>query len=79
MFYVYFLHSEIQINKSYIGFTKNLKQRLDDHNSGKSIFTSKYKPWKLIAFFSFNEEIKARRFERYLKSNAGKIFLKRYC
>lgn len=79
MFYVYFLKSINFPDRTYAGFTKDLKQRFNDHNEGKSIFTSKYKPWKLIAYFSFDEEIKARKFEKHLKTNAGRIFLKRYC
>jgi len=79
MFYAYFLISEIDNTCTYVGFTKDVADRLEDHNKGKSIFTSKYKPWKLIAYFSFDEELKARRFEKYLKTNAGRIFLKRHC
>jgi putative endonuclease len=78
MYYVYYLQSELFPHKTYIGFTTNLKQRLSDHNHGKSIYTKKCKPWKIIGFLCFDEEIKARRFERHLKSNAGRIFLKRY-
>ena len=78
MFYVYYLKSQLFADKTYIGFTHNLKQRLLDHNSGKSVYTKDFKPWKLIGFLGFDQEIKAIRFEKYLKSNAGRIFLKRY-
>ena len=79
MFYAYFLISEVYPDYTYVGFTKDVAQRLEEHNKGKSIFTSKYKPWQLVAYFGFDEELKARRFEKYLKTNAGRIFLKRYC
>ena len=78
MFYVYYLRSKEFPEKTYIGFTSNLKQRLADHNAGKSVYTKDFKPWSLIGFLGFDQEIKALRFERYLKSNAGRIFLKRY-
>lgn len=78
MFYVYYLKSELLSHKTYIGYTKDLKQRILDHNSGKSIYTKDFKPWKLIGFLGFDEEIKALRFERHLKTNAGRVFLKRY-
>ena len=78
MFYVYSLQSINFSDHKYIGFSKNIEQRLQEHNSGKSIFTSKYKPWKLIGYFAFDEEIKARCFEKYLKTNAGRIFLKKH-
>ena len=78
MFYVYYLKSNSFPNKTYIGYTSNLKQRLEDHNTGKSIFTKDFKPWTLIGFLGFDEELKALRFERHLKSNAGRVFLRRY-
>jgi putative endonuclease len=78
MFYVYYLRSKDFTDKTYIGFTHNLKQRLSDHNTGKSVYTKEYRPWALIGFLGFDQEIKALRFERYLKSNAGRIFLRRY-
>ena len=78
MFYVYYLKSESFPKKTYIGFTRNLKQRLLDHNGGKSIYTKDFKPWKLIGFLGFDEQSKAFRFEQHLKTNAGRIFLRRY-
>jgi putative endonuclease len=78
MFYVYFLQSLSHSNKSYIGFTQDLKQRFAEHNDGKSMYTAQFAPWSMIGFFGFNQEIKGRRFEMYLKTNSGRIFLKRY-
>lgn len=78
MFYVYYLQSESFPEKTYIGYTTNLKQRFCDHNEGKSIYTRDFKPWKMIGFLGFDSEDKALRFERYLKSNASRIFLRRY-
>lgn len=78
MFYVYYLRSKSFPDKTYIGFTTNLKQRFLDHNAGKSVYTKDFKPWILVGFLGFDEELKAKRFEYYLKSNAGRIFLRRY-
>lgn len=78
MFYTYYLRSIPHPDKTYIGFTNNLKNRFAAHNVGRSVYTKDYLPWRLEAFFSFDTEAKARRFEVYLKTNAGKIFLKRY-
>lgn len=78
MFYVYYLRSKDFSDKTYIGFTQNLKQRLSYHNAGKSVYTKECRPWVLIGFLGFDQETKALRFERYLKSNAGRIFLRRY-
>lgn len=78
MYYVYYLRSQQFPDKTYIDFTSNLKQRLEAHDSGKSVYTKDFKPWKLIGFLGFDQEIKAIRFEKYLKSNAGRIFLEIY-
>ncbi len=78
MYYVYYIRSQTSPDQTYIGFTSNLKQRLLDHNSGKSVYTKQYKPWTLVGFLGFDTELKALRFERYLKSNAGRIFIRRY-
>jgi predicted GIY-YIG superfamily endonuclease len=78
MFYVYYLKSKIFPQKTYIGYTSNLKQRVVDHNAGKSVYTRDFKPWKLIGFLGFDQEFKAIQFEQYLKTNAGRIFIRRY-
>ena len=78
MFYVYFLRSINNPYKTYVGYSLNVEERLQAHNAGRSIYTKDARPWNLEAFFGFNTEIKARQFEIYLKTNAGKIFLKRY-
>ncbi len=78
MFYVYYLRSQLFPDKTYIGFSSNLKQRLLDHNADKSIYTKQFRPWILAGFLGFDHESKALKFEKYLKSSAGRIFLKRY-
>ena len=78
MYYVYYLRSQRFPDKTYIGFTHNLKQRLLDHNAGKSVYTKQLKPWVLVGFLGFDQETKALKFERYLKSSAGRIFIHRY-
>lgn len=72
MFYVYIL----KLNNSgfYIGFTTNLKQRIEEHNSGKSPYTKKYKPVQLIQYSAFESKEKALKFEKYLKSGSGIAF-----
>ncbi len=77
MFYVYLIQSETDKNQSYIGFTTDLKQRMSEHNSGKSKHTSKYKPWKLTSYHAFEDKRKAQEFEYYLKSGSGRAFAKK--
>ena len=42
------------------------------------MLTKDLKPWTLVGFLGFDQEIKALRFERHLKTNAGRVFLRRY-
>lgn len=77
MYYVYILKSE-KSNQIYTGFTTDLDKRLKDHNSGKSIHSNKFSPWKLIHYSTFDSEKRAREFERYLKTGSGIAFARRH-
>jgi predicted GIY-YIG superfamily endonuclease len=59
------------------GATADLKQRIADHNAGKSTHTAKFKPWKLIWYCAFPDKYKALAFEKYLKSHSGRAFAKK--
>jgi putative endonuclease len=63
--------------QTYCGATENLKQRLQDHNAGKSKHTSKYLPWDLEFYCAFAEKSRAYEFEAYLKSHSGRAFLRK--
>ena len=77
MYYVYLIQSIKHKTKTYVGYTINLKQRLETHNSGGSIHTRSFKPWELILFLGFKDKLKATAFEKYLKSHAGRAFAKK--
>jgi predicted GIY-YIG superfamily endonuclease len=77
MFYVYLITSINFPDKKYIGHTDNLQERLNTHNSGGSVYTRAYRPWVLVACLAFQQEEKARKFEKYLKSGAGRAFAKK--
>jgi putative endonuclease len=77
MFYVYLIKSINFSNQKYIGCTDNLKERLQTHNSGGSIYTKPYRPWVMVTYLAFQEEKTAREFEQYLKSGAGRAFAKK--
>jgi len=74
MYYVYIIQSVEFSKRFYTGFTENINNRLDDHNHGKSPYTSKFKPWKLLYFCAFNDKKRALDFEKYLKSSSGIAF-----
>ncbi len=74
MFYVYMIRSIPYPDQTCVGFSEDLKTRLQAHNYGQSPHTSKYKPWDLITYLSFNDKARALSFEKYLKSHSGKAF-----
>jgi len=78
MFYAYLLQSIADPNQYYRGHTAGLKNRLADHNAGKSPHTAKYAPWKLRCYFAFETLELAQHFERYLKTGSGHAFAKRH-
>lgn len=78
MFYTYILSSTKQKGAIYIGSTKDLKKRLDEHNKlvGPD-HSRKYAPWIIETYLAFSDLSEAKRFERYLKSSSGKAFLRK--
>jgi putative endonuclease len=77
MWYVYIIRSRDFPAQEYVGATRDLKVRVDDHNSGKSPHTSKFVPWELIWYSAFPDKYKALAFEKYLKSHSGRAFSKK--
>ena len=55
--------------KTYVGWTKNLKERLRKHNSGKGAKSTKGRKWKIIYHEICNSKEKALRREYYLKKD----------
>ena len=74
MKYVYLLQSIPPPDPTYVGLTANVEARLASHNAGQSPHTSKYRPWKIVTYHAFAEELKAAAFEKYLKSCSGRAF-----
>jgi len=66
MFYVYILKSE-KDGKLYIGYTNDLKRRLEEHNSGKNISTKFRRPFELIYYEVYKSEGDAKHREYMLK------------
>jgi predicted GIY-YIG superfamily endonuclease len=77
MHYVYLIRSVEFPSQTYVGFTADLKQRMDAHNSGGSKHTAKYRPWDLVSYHAFTDESRARAFEYYLKTGSGQAFAKK--
>ena len=56
-YFVYILESEID-GRLYKGQTRDIDKRIKEHNSGKTKSTKGYKPWKLVYFETFKQEMK---------------------
>lgn len=89
MYYVYLLRSIKNPSKTYTGYTTDLRQRLDAHNSGSSdhtkddrpwnsVYTKDYRPWELVMYLAFQDQETAKQFECYLKSATGRAFISKH-
>ena len=56
-------------NKTYVGYTKNIKDRLIKHNSNKGAKSTKGHKWILIYKKRFKTKSEAMSFEYKLKKN----------
>lgn len=74
-FCVYVLFSQ-KDNLLYIGYTSNLTNRIETHNSGGVISTASRRPLQLIFCEHYLFEEDARRRELYFKTTMGKKALK---
>jgi putative endonuclease len=75
MFYVYVLKSQMDGNL-YIGYTTNLKNRLQKHQNGEVLSTSPRRPFELIFYEGYKNMEDAKRREGYLKTSKGKSSLR---
>lgn len=75
MYYVYIL--KCSDNKTYVGCTDNLEDRLKRHQLGWVPATKGRLPIELVTYLVFQDKYKAFNFEKYLKSGSGRAFLKK--
>lgn len=82
MFYYVYILKSTKDKSLYIGYTSDLKKRLDEHNLGKNLATKPFIPYKLIFYEAFLNRVDAKNREEYLKSGYGRItinkLLKKY-
>ena len=74
MYYVYVIKS-LKRNCFYIGFTKNIGDRLKYHNKGLNRSTKPYKPFGLIFIEIVESREKTRDLEKFLKVRYNKEVL----
>ena len=69
-YYVYLiLATNVGINKSYVGYTNNLKSRIEKHNNSKGAKSTKGYNWKLIYNKKFKSKNMAMSYEYKLKND----------
>ena len=75
VFYVYVLRSESSA-RTYVGQSKDIDNRVAEHNSNKNKATKNKGPWKLVHSEEFGTRSEAVMRERYFKTVAGRIELR---
>lgn len=70
MHYVYVLKSLANASL-YVGSTNNLRKRFQEHNLGKGVYTSQYRPWELMYYEAYITENLARLRETRLKQHGN--------
>lgn len=73
--YVYVLYCK-QDKELYIGYTQDLKRRIQEHNAKRNFSTKSRTPFILIYTEACLNEEDAKRRENYLKTTQGRRFLK---
>ena len=73
MFYVYVL--EDLNEKLYVGYSADLKRRVEEHNQGQNKAT-RNRSWRCIYYEACLDHVDARRREKYFKTTSGRRALK---
>ena len=71
---VYILFSK-KLNKYYVGSSSDIDRRITEHNSGKSKFTSRGMPWRLMYTEVFLTLIEAKKRELQIKKRKSRIYI----
>lgn len=74
MYYVYVLAS-LKTKWLYVGYTSDLRKRFRQHNAGKSNYTRKYLPWRLVYYEAYASKLDAMEREKSLKRHAKGLSL----
>jgi putative endonuclease len=74
--FTYILNS-ISHQNTYVGITEDIDRRLKEHNSGKTKSTKAFAPYSILHYECFDSRFDARKREKFLKSDAGREWIKR--
>lgn len=73
-FYTYILQSENDLEQ-YVGYTTDLRKRLEEHRMGRVFSTKGRLPLALVYYEACTESADAKQREKYLKITASRRFL----
>lgn len=69
MYYTYVLKSKVD-GFTYIGYTEDLKERIKEHNSGKTKSIKHRIPFEIVYYEAYRSKTDARKREIELKNNS---------
>ena len=76
VYWVYILQS-LKDESFYIGYTRNIKARVKEHNEGFTRYTKHKRPWKLVYQEEFDSKTEAIKREFFLKKQKNREFYKK--
>jgi predicted GIY-YIG superfamily endonuclease len=76
--FVFVLQSRHDPTRQFVEATTHVAARLATHNAGHSPLTAAHRPWRLTTVLQFASEPAALRFERFLKTQAGRTLVRQY-
>ena len=71
MYYVYVLKNK-KNGDLYVGYSEDLRKRINEHNKGRVKSTKNFVPWTLIYYEAYRNKIDATKRERNLKEHKVK-------
>ena len=76
--FVYVLQSLSQPDRQFVESAADVPSRVATHNAGHSPLTAACRPWRLMAVVQFGSEGAALRFEKFLKTGAGRTLARQF-
>ena len=74
---VYILYSK-SFDKTYVGFTSSIIDRIKSHNLlGTNGYTKNFRPWEVVHIEYFESKTAAIKREKYLKTGVGREYIKK--
>ena len=76
MYYTYILRSR-KDKRQFVGLTKNIDTRLEQHNNGEVKSTKEFSPFTLLYYEACLNKDDAKIREKFFKTQKGRLFLKK--